>query len=246
MKNKSLRQNNRTVFVYVAAFDKSVVVREVEPALRNESIQQCKDPLTKQQRYCVWRLLDYALKQRYGKGVKDYNFTVTNGKWACDEVYFSLTHCDNVVAVAVGSDNVGIDVEAVEHFSRHVDDSKFVERVLTADEMGKYINLPPEQKAQALAILWTRKESLFKLDGSGAFSPNSIETNLGNEQSLSSLTRPAPLAQRSLMSCCGTVLIGEKEYALAVATGENYENFCNLAKIPVIFVDNTCFLCYNK
>lgn len=194
-------QLNSGVSVYVAKFDESVKVHEVQPALRNEAIQRCKDKLTKQQRYCVWRLLDYALKLQFGKGVEDFNFTVQdNGKWRCDsDVYFSLSHCYNLVVVAVGRTEIGVDIEAVESFARYATNCKFIERVLTDDEMGSFESVSPEQQPQALAEMWTQKESLFKLAGGMVFVPKTIDT----------------LAQQVN---CQVLQIDDKVYALTVAT----------------------------
>ena len=164
--------------VYVATFDKDVVVGEVEPAIRNELIQHCADPLTKQQRYCVWKLLDKALHDCYGGGIADFNFYVDgNGKWNTHNcVELSLAHCNNVVVVALCNHYVGVDIEDVSRFERHVDDAQFAERVLTENEMQQLTDTPTEHKAERLAEMWTKKESFFKLGNRKAFLPQSIDT----------------------------------------------------------------------
>lgn len=193
-----------SVFVYIVKFDKSVEVREVQPAIRNEAIQRCGDTLTKQQRYCAWRLLDYALVQRFGKGVADYDFTVgANGQWRCNGAHFSLTHCNNIVCVAVCNQPVGVDVEAVANFAKYVDDCKFAERTLTHDEIACIQTVAPEVRAQALAETWTQKESLFKLAGGRTFVPSSIDTTRCKSHS-------------QLFRFDGT------DYALAVATADEF------------------------
>ena len=194
------QQQNNTVFVYVATFDDSVEVGEVQPAIRNEEIQRCSDLLTKQQRYCVWQLLDFALREQFGKGVSDFEFTVTNGKWYCDGgVYFSLTHSGHVVAVAVNNDDVGVDLEAVSSFAGHANDGKFIARVLTDAEAIEFAKLSPERQIKALAELWTRKESLFKLNGGANFVPKLIDTAVSHSQ-------------------CHALEIDSTLYSLAVAT----------------------------
>ena len=169
---------NNTVMVYVSSFDSNTVVGEVEPAIRNDIIRKCSDTLIKQQRYCVWQLLDYALRSCYGKGVKDLNFYIDDsGKWNCSNgVYFSLAHCNNVVAVAMCNHCVGVDVESVENFVGHVNDEKFTGRVLTEGEQKLLQNVPIERRAETLAEMWTKKESIFKLQGGKAFVPKSIDT----------------------------------------------------------------------
>ena len=169
---------NNTVIVYIASFDSGVAVGAVEPSIRNEMIQRCTDTLTQQQRYCVWKLLDYALLECYGKGVKDFNFYIDdNGKWNCrNGVHFSLTHCNNVVAVALCNHFVGVDVESVANFERHVASTEFAERILTDNEKELLQNTSAVHKTEMLAQLWTKKESFFKLSSRKEFAPKSIDT----------------------------------------------------------------------
>ena len=170
-------QLNNTVTVYVSTFDRDLVVGDVTPAARNEMIQRCSNVLTKQQSYCVWKLLDYALSDCYGYGVESCDFTTDNGKWNCSNgVYFSLTHCNNVVAVAVGNHAVGVDIQAVASFARRVNDDGFVERILTDAEQALLLDVAAERKMETLAVMWTQKESIFKMQGSGTFVPVSIDT----------------------------------------------------------------------
>lgn len=169
---------NDTVMVYVSAFDSAVTVCDVESAIRNDMIQRCTHLQAKQQRYCVWQLLDYALRECYGKGVKDFNFSVNgNGKWTCHNgVEFSLAHCGNVVAVAVCNYAVGVDVESISSFERHVDDTDFIERILTDSEQQVLRDTPVQRRAEILARFWTKKESLFKLQGGKTFVPRCVDT----------------------------------------------------------------------
>ena len=168
---------NTTVMVYISTFDSDVVVGEVAPAIRNEMIQRCTDTLTKQQRYCVWKLFDYALRECYSGGVDDFEFYIDdNGKWNCrNGIEFSLAHSNNVVVVAVCNQFAGVDIEAVERFARHVNDDKFAERILTDNEQLLLSKTPVEQRAEFLATMWTKKESLFKLASRKAFNPKAFD-----------------------------------------------------------------------
>ena len=184
--------------MYVAEFDDGVEVKPVQPSIRNEMIERCADPLAKRQRYCVWQLLDYALKQTVGKGVDGMSFNVdVNGKWSCDcGVNLSLSHSGNLVAVAVCDTPVGIDVE-------RLDASRFNERlarrILTDGELTLYNNVPHEERPQALVKAWTQKEAIFKRDGGSAFAPNQVDTLINNVN-------------------CLNVAFGDGEYIVAVAT----------------------------
>ena len=165
------------VHVYVAEFDDAVVVEDVFPPIRNAAIAECADPLLKRQRYCVWRLLDYALREVIGKGVEDFNFTrEPNGKWSCDGgVYFSLSHSRYAVAVAIClKESVGVDIEYAS-YDRFTD--RLAERVLTDREKCARANCAPELQFDYLISCWTKKEAIFKRDGGKAFIPSQIETS---------------------------------------------------------------------
>ena len=196
-------KNQDTAFVYVAKFDDAVEVRSVQPAIRNEAIERCSDKLTKLQRYCVWRLLDYALTRHFGKGVADFHFEVdSNGKWSSSEVCFSLTHCNHAVAVAVCSEPVGVDIEAVSSFVNKACDDKFVLRVLAASEIAQLNVTPQAQSARLLTEIWTQKESLFKLSGGKTFVPGCIDTAASTTH-------------------CQFLQLDGADYALSVATPSN-------------------------
>ena len=163
--------------VYLAHFDGAVEVKSVLPLIRQRAIEECSDGQTKRQRYCVWQLLDYALKQTIGKGVDELDFAVDEyGKWSCNGgVHFSLSHSGSVVAVAVSASAVGIDVEAVDEQRFN---ARLASRILTEGELTLYSSVPQEQRPQMLAAAWTKKESVFKRDGGKSFVPSSIDTSL--------------------------------------------------------------------
>ena len=169
---------NTTIMVYVAKFDSDVKVGEVQPYIRNLLIHSCSDNLAKQQRYCVWKLLDKALHDCYGGGIADFGFYVDgNGKWNTHNcIELSLAHSNNVVVVALCNHYVGVDIEEVSRFERHVDDAQFAERVLCDNEIALLRNTPIEHKAELLATMWTKKESFFKFGGRSEFVPKSTDT----------------------------------------------------------------------
>lgn len=201
--------------VYVATFDSSVVVKEVTPVIRNELIQHCTDTLTKQQRYCVWKLLDYALRDCYGGGVADFDFYVDgNGKWHTHNcIELSLAHAGNVVVVALCNHLVGVDIEQVSRFAHNASNAKFTQRTLTENEQALLRDTPAERKAQVLATMWTKKESFFKFGSRKAFSPQFIDTTKYSIHS-------------QLLTIDGA------EYALSVAR-------CIPSKIELVHLDET-------
>ena len=174
-KPQQLYNTDGGVCVYVAEFDDTVTVRAVEPSIRNEQIAVATNPILKRQRYCVWRLLDFALRQTTGKGVDELTFTRdANGKWASDGAYFSLSHSRYAVAVAVcRTERVGVDVEyvACDRFNQRLAD-----RILTANERATFDSLLQDERSQALVEIWTKKEAVFKRDGGSNFLPKAINT----------------------------------------------------------------------
>ena len=199
MKNKHdlIQLNIGSARVFVAGFDGGVDVKPVAPAARQRYIESCNDGQAKRQRYCVWVLLDYALKQTVGKGVDELSFTVdTNGKWHCDGgVDFSLSHCGNVVAVAVSAQPVGVDVEAVKE---HRFNLRLANHILTGREQALFDKLPQERQPQALLEFWAKKESLFKRDGGKTFVPSAIDTTTNN-------------------SSCLSIVMNDEQYTIAVS-----------------------------
>lgn len=174
MPNNFISQLNiDNVQVYVATFDDNQQVGTVEPAIRNDLIVGTADCLTRQQRYCVWKLLDYALSEQLGVGVADLHFAVDdNGKWYLDNgVQFSLSHSSRGVAAALCNDPVGVDLQL---FEGDRFDARLAKRILSISELAVYNNIISSKKPLFVAEKWSQKESLFKLDGGKVFTPQSI------------------------------------------------------------------------
>ena len=162
------------VRVYVAEFDDGVEIKDVTPPIRNAAIASATDSLLKRQRYCVWQLLDYALRQTLGKGVDELTFATKDGRWSVDGAYFSLSHSRHAVAVAVClTESVGVDIEYVaqDRFAQ-----RLAQRVMTEEELRARQSLSDEFKVYHFASVWTKKEAIFKRDGGEKFQPSSINT----------------------------------------------------------------------
>ena len=99
-----------------------------------------------------------------GFGLKEFTLEVgEHGKpylAGHPDIHFNLSHCMKAIAVAVSNRPVGIDVESFRSYSDGL--------------LGKTMN--PAEKAEILssqapeemfAAYWTRKEAVFKLNGTG-------------------------------------------------------------------------------
>lgn len=106
------------------------------------------------------------------------------------DIHFSISHCQKAIAVVVSNQPVGIDVESFRRFS-----DGLLDKTMNADEKAAILSSDvPEEK---FAALWTCKEAVFKMQGTG------ITDNLHNILSGGVTT--------------GTKLNLEKGYALSVA-----------------------------
>ena len=185
----------RPVEVYTAAIPQGEI-NEVLPRLRQEQIENTTHEGLKRQRYYVWKLLEAALKRSFGYDMKDLHFSRDEaGKWTCRECFFSLSHTDGGVAVAVSRKPVGVDLECTDHIVR----PGLAEKILTEAEKA----LPRENENLFLLKMWCAKEAQFKAGSDRAFQPQKISALSGVK------TR--------------TVQLGDQEYCLAVAA-EDVQN----------------------
>ena len=154
--------------VYVRKFPFSIESEKIFPPLRAKEIVSCKNEKVKKEKFYVWKLLEEGLLQTLGLDIKTLLFQKENGKWSCENCYFSLSHSGDLAAVAISTKPVGIDVEKLDtaRFEKLKDDV-----MLTGKE--NYAR----QNAEIKNRLWTVKEAIFKRNGQGRYKPSSIETD---------------------------------------------------------------------
>ena len=112
------------------------------------------------------------LKTKCDKDIKKVKFFKQNNKWMADGFYFSLSHAGDMVAVAVAKNAVGIDVE-------YLNEDRFLkikDKILTPSENTLYLAQTIDKQTDFLAELWTKKESLFKMQNGDIFHPDKIDT----------------------------------------------------------------------
>lgn len=154
--------------VYVANVCENGDISGIYPDERRKQIENVSNPQLKLQKISSWKLLEKAVRDIFGYALEDLNFALDgNGKWTCDKLHFSLSHSNGKVAVAVSDKPVGVDIESLSAFEKRRAE-KLAERIFCADEKA-------EDDAELLK-LWTKKESIYKCFGGGAFAPNKIRT----------------------------------------------------------------------
>ena len=161
---------------------------------RQAELAHCGNDGVRREKYLVWKLLGYAVKECFNLDYANVRFTKTeNGQWVCPAFHFSLSHTDGAVCVAVSRDPVGVDIEKI----RPVREGLYA-RMLTERERESILSLPECERADFFLTAWVKKESLFKREGGRSLMPTLTET-VGSD------------------ACVHRVNIGGAEYLIGLA-----------------------------
>ena len=186
-----------TLVMYAPTYDVEMCVPLV-PSERQCEVERCRNDKTRREKYLVWKLLERAVKERFNLDFANLEFTKNeNGQWLCPDFYFSLSHTDGAVCVAVSTKPVGVDIEK----KREVREGLY-RRILTEREREYIMSLPADGQRDFFLSSWVKKESLFKRDGGSCLMPGKRET-LDSE------------AQLCLVN------VGDGEYFIGLANSEN-------------------------
>ena len=125
--------------------------------IRDEEIFSTSNEKVKKQKFFVWKLLLKSLESLGYSVDKIKFFKGENGRWSSNEVDFSLSHSENLVAVAISILPVGVDIEKCKTINE-----KLAHKILTDCEMHEFLSLEKGKKSDYLMQKWTQKESIFK------------------------------------------------------------------------------------
>lgn len=148
---------------------------------RQREIDECGDENVKQSKFYSFKLLEYAVKKLYRYSLDECNLTRNAvGRWTSDKFEMSITHCDNIVAVALCNMTVGVDIQNIDlpRFG-----CKLRKKILTPAELSKTELMTEESSAAYANLLWTVKEAVFKRDGGKTFVPCFIDSTEEKVQS---------------------------------------------------------------
>lgn len=161
-----------TLVVYTRKQDADISV-PLYPHERYKEIVGCKNERVRLEKYLVWKLLEKVVTDDLKLDFANIKFTKTpNGKWVCPDFYFSLSHTDGLVCVAVSKSEVGVDAELSQKINEGLK-----ERILTDTELSYMKELPSSEQNQFLLESWVKKESIFKKCGGKMLMPNTIEAS---------------------------------------------------------------------
>ena len=169
------RWRNRPILsVYIARAEDMGEITDVTPPQRNAEIERMRDKTAKAEKFAVWKLLEFAVRDSFGKELSECSPKKSlGGKWSCEGLCFSLSHSGGVVAVAVSNADVGVDVEHIGRFRETHTDEKLLK---LASHIGADI-ANADDRHLAFLYAWTRKECIFKKLGRGVFVPSRIDAD---------------------------------------------------------------------
>ena len=160
--------------IYVRPYPFETKNHKIYPAERKKEIKKCRNEDLKREKYYAWKLLEYALDNAKGIDIRKAKLHKEGNKWCSDQCFFSISHTDDLVLVAVSSKNVGADMEKcdLERFGGFSN-----EDLLCESEKSGVESLEGDKRAEKLNRLWTLKEAAYKHSGEGVFSPAMVDTN---------------------------------------------------------------------
>ena len=106
----------------------------------------------------------------------DYNITYNEyNKPYLDNIYFNISHSNNLVVCVFSDSEIGVDIEKIKPFDN------IINNIFTTNEIN-YIKNNNQDNNLLYTKLWTIKESLLKYLGLGiTINPKSINIDLSNE-----------------------------------------------------------------
>lgn len=135
--------------------------------------------LTKKQQHEIsHKLLDDMLFENYGIKNPQFEYGEYGKPFLAEykNIFFSISHCNKAVCVAISEKNIGTDIETIRKYSESV-----VRRVFTEKETSELEK--SAEKNKFFFKLWTLKESVVKYNGKGiSYGMKNIEIDLENKK----------------------------------------------------------------
>jgi len=136
------------------------------PSWRREKVEAYKHLQGKKESAMAFHLLQQVLREEYGVDEDicfEYNEHGKPSIVSHPEIFFNISHCKNSVAVAVADTPVGVDVEMMGRYK-----DGLAKHVLNEEELNQV--LQSDDPDLVFTSLWTKKEAVLKLVGTGVSS----------------------------------------------------------------------------
>lgn len=182
--------------VYYAEIPRHVEIGEITNTARSEELSSVRNSTVRIEKYCAWRLLEYALACTFGENADaEKLWRDPSGKWRGEGVELSVSHSRGAVAVALSNRPIGVDIEPLDGGRAE----KFAMRFLTEGEKRLYLQTPKEDRGVEAIRLWCAKEAAFKSLCESVFAPSALDSTKYPTRTY-------------------TVRIGEDDFCLAVCS----------------------------
>lgn len=160
MNEKPAKNNLSGVSVFYAAVPNYSPSTPLYPKERSDEVFAVKNPLFLREKYYAWELLKRVLEHNVGLYFENLTFSKSsNGKWKSDAAEFSISHSNGVVAVAISSLPVGVDIQEFVPIKQ----PRMLERLLHPNEKILLASLSDKERNSFFINTWTKKESIYKL-----------------------------------------------------------------------------------
>lgn len=200
MKQKNICKRTASggfTYLYVAALPSHGEIASLGIPERDAEIAAVSNMRVKREKYYAWRLLELAVRDRFGLTLNELGLRREEyGGWSSEVCELSVSHTADAVAVALCDMPVGVDIEEI-HLPRA---SGFAERIMNETEFAEYLLLSECDRTEKLIRIWTAKEAIFKSQHSPAFIPKDT-------------------AVASVPIVTDTLMLGEKKYIWSLAVG---------------------------
>lgn len=148
------------------------------PHWRRELALKFKFELGKRECALSYLTLCELLRENYGITTQPHFIIGEHGKPTLQEfpdIHFNMSHCKAGIAVAISDQPIGIDIECMGRYSESL-----ARYCMSDNEMELMINAPDTD--EQFTRLWTMKEALVKLTGSGII--DDVKTLLEHRQGI--------------------------------------------------------------
>ncbi len=177
--------------------------QKMQPS-RQEKCKRLKNKTAQKQCIAADHLIKTALSEHLHCPADEILYSVSpSGKPYVEgnSVYFSISHSDNIVFCALSEFPIGVDIERIRPITKSA-----WKRIFTDSELDYLSSSRNEaEKLRRFFTLWTRKEAVFKIDG----------------------TSPRQDRATEVLTLSGNYLVKtweEKGYMISVAQRKNVDN----------------------
>ena len=147
----------------IALFPNNLSIEFLSAALPEDMVNEAKAKYRSKKRIVEWLSVRYYLRESFGRYDIDYRSNGSPYIIGSNE-HIGISHSKSFIAIAISDKEIGIDVEDVDARVLRIKEAFFSE-----DELRECAKSDNETKA--LTLMWSAKESIYKLLQTEGLSP---------------------------------------------------------------------------